>query len=85
MKGFYATDAEIQDSFQNIKRHSTAGIQALNNFLFEFESLEKSTVWANVGKFLLPGKLQNYGSAQGAWKFTRNSKVLRKVTMSDAT
>ena len=47
MKGCYATDAEIKDSFQNIKKHNMAGIQALNNFCFESESLEKCTVWAS--------------------------------------
>lgn len=34
MKGYCATDAEIQDSFQNIKKHSMVSIQALNNFSF---------------------------------------------------
>ena len=47
MKGRYATDIEIQDSFQNIKKHSMAGIKALNNFSFESESLEKRTMWAS--------------------------------------
>ena len=41
MKECYATDAEIKDSFQNIKKHNMAGIQALNNFSLESESLEK--------------------------------------------
>ena len=47
MKGRYATDIEIQDSFQNIKKHSMAGIKALNNFSFESESLEKRTMWTS--------------------------------------
>ena len=41
MKECYATEAEIKDSFQNIKKHNMAGIQALNNFSLESESLEK--------------------------------------------
>ena len=36
----------------------------------------------SVGKFLSLGKPQNYGSAQGALNFTRNSKVLRNVSLS---
>ena len=35
IKGCYATVAEIQDSFQNMTKHTMTGIQALNNFLFE--------------------------------------------------
>ena len=50
MKGCYATDAEIQDSFQNIKKHSMAGIQALNNFSFESDS-------AQCGQVFMTGKV----------------------------
>ena len=61
--------------FPDIKKKSMAGIQALNSY--SSESLEYS-----VGKFLSLGKPQNYGSAQGALNFTRNSKVLRNVSLS---
>ena len=53
MKGCYATDAEIQDSFQNIKKHSMAGIQALNNFSFESDSLKS----AQCGQVFMTGKV----------------------------
>ena len=57
-------------------------------------SLEQLFLWVwelgkphNVDKFLSLGKLQNYGSARarGTWKFTRNSKTLRNVSMLGAT
>ena len=35
VKGCDATAAEIQDSFQSMTKHSTTGVQALNNFLFQ--------------------------------------------------
>ena len=53
MKGCYATDAEIQDSFQNIKKHSMAGIQALNNFSFESDSLKSE----QCGQVFMTGKV----------------------------
>ena len=53
MKGCYATDAEIQDSFQNIKKHSMAGIQALNNFSFDSDSLKS----AQCGQVFMTGKV----------------------------
>ena len=47
VKGCYTTNAEIQDSFSKISEHSMATIQALNNFSFESESLEKRTMWTS--------------------------------------
>ena len=47
MKECYATDAEIQDSFQNIKKRSMAGIQVLNNLSFESDCLKSKTMWAS--------------------------------------
>ena len=61
MKGCYATDAEIQDSFQNIKKHSMTGIPALNNFSFESNSL-KSAQW---------GQVSITGKASKVWFCTR--------------
>ena len=48
MKECYATDAEIQDSFQNIKKRSMAGIQVLNNLSFESDCLKSKTMWASL-------------------------------------
>ena len=42
MKGCCATDAEIQDSFQNIKKHIMAGNPALKNFSFGSNSLKSA-------------------------------------------
>ena len=35
LKGCLATVAKIQDSFQNMKKYTVAGIKALNSFSFE--------------------------------------------------
>ena len=45
MKRCYITDAEIQESFQNVKKYSMADIQLLKNFSSETESLETLTFW----------------------------------------
>ena len=36
-----------QDSFQNIKKRSMAGIQVLNNLSFESDCLKSKTMWAS--------------------------------------
>ena len=68
MKGCYATDAEIQDSFQNIKKHSMAGIQALNNFSFESDSLKS----AQCGQVFMTAKVSKL------WSCTRCVNVYQE-------
>ena len=66
VKGCYATVAEIQESFQNMTKHSMTGIQALNNFLFEPDGVR---VWkaynVGTGKFYSLAQLKKYGTPQG--------------------
>ena len=64
-KGGYVTVAETQDSFKNMTKHSTTGIQELNNFLFKPGGLRAWKAY-NVctSKFLL-AQPKNYGTPQG--------------------
>ena len=66
VKGCYATVAEIQDSFQSMKKHSMTGIQALNNSLFESAGLGAWNAY-NVctGRFFSLAPFQKYGTPRG--------------------
>lgn len=66
VKVCYATVAEIQDSFQNMTKHSMTGIQALNNFLFESAGLRAWKAYnVSTGRFFSLAQLQKYGTPQG--------------------
>ena len=45
-KGATPPTQKFRTLFKILKKHSMSGIQALNNFSFESESLEKRTMWA---------------------------------------
>ena len=66
IKGCYATVAEIQDSFQNMTKHSMTGIHELNNFLFEPAGLRAWKAYnVGTGKFFSLAQLKKYGTPQG--------------------
>ena len=66
VKGCYATVAEIQDSFQSMKKHSMTGIQALNNSLFESAGLGAWNAYnVGTGRFFSLAPFQKYGTPRG--------------------
>ena len=66
IKGYYATAAKIQNSFQTMTKHSMTGIQALNNFLFEPAGLRAWKAYnVGTGKFFSLAQLKKYGTPQG--------------------
>ncbi|PFX14050.1 hypothetical protein AWC38_SpisGene21824 [Stylophora pistillata] len=77
VKGFHATAAEIQDSFQSMMKHSMTGIRALNNFLFDSAGLRAWKAYnVGTGRFFSLAQLQKYCTPQGPTDEAESAKRL---------
>ena len=94
VKGCYAAVCQVQPSAQTMTKHTTTGVQALNNFSYENRGLRMWRAYGiGPGKFYSADQLARFGTHQGPIRLVttetfRNPNIevgsyLQRTQMSD--